>query len=168
MASKAIVACEGKSATLSEVDCQAWQDLFDSTGGSTTWVACTELRRDPCGCLAANGEVACGLVADASGVSQLRILSLGLQVNGLSGSLPPSLANMTALSDLQLEGNHIGLPGSQGLGGVLPPLPFAHYVGCGLEGNQWSCPLPDGAAEYCSAGQPLTCLDVDLVDAMFV
>merc|ERR1712113_361958 len=153
-------ACAGKSANLSEVDCRAWQDLFDATGGSTTWIACKTLRSDPCSCLAANGEVACGFISDDAGSEPvLRVVGLGLQVNGLSGSLPRSLANMTALTDLQLEGNHVGLPGSSGLGGLLPPLPFEQYVGCGLEGNQWACPLPPGAAEYCSAGQTLTCVE---------
>jgi len=152
-------ACTGKSANLSAVDCRAWQDLFDATGGTTSWIGCKTLRSDPCSCVAANGEVACGFIADDAGSQPaLRVVALGLQVNGLSGSLPRSLANMTALTDLQLEGNHVGLPGSSGLGGLLPPLPFEQYVGCGLEGNKWSCPLPAGAAEYCSAGQTLTCV----------
>ena len=64
---------------------------------------------------------------------------------------------MTHLSVLQIEGNHLERS-KPGLGGVLPRLPFHQYVGCGVEGNSWTCPLPPGAAEYCSQGQPLPCL----------
>ena len=64
------------------------------------------------------------------------------------------------LTDLQLEGNAARAPGDAGLGGVLPPgLPYEQYVGCGLEGNDWACPLPEGAVEHCSAGQPLECTE---------
>ena len=140
-------ACVGNSSSLVETDCAAWQELFDATQGNY-WDACTALRLDPCSCLAANGEVAC-----VGGF----IVTMGLQVNGLNGTLPASLAKMSKLTDLQLEGNYHGTPGSAGLGGVLPALPFQQYTGCGLEGNLWSCPLPEGAAEACSAGQPLTC-----------
>ena len=34
---------------------------------------------------------------------------------------------------------------AQGLGGVLPALPWERYTACGLEGNHWACPLPDPA-----------------------
>merc|ERR1712151_13689 len=101
---------------------------------------------------------------DNSSATTLHIVALGLQVNGLVGSLPSSLATMTALEDLQLEGNAL-VPGP-GLGGVLPALPFDRYVGCGLEGNAWTCPLPPGAAEYCSAGQPLTCSEGQAVSIL--
>jgi len=153
--------CNGTSAGLLTQDCNAWQDLFDSTSG-IAWVACTALRTDPCSCLAANGEVACGAELSADdGITPavLRIMGLGLQVNGLNGTLPSSLADMTALTDLQLEGNHVGLPGAGGLGGLLPSdLPFEQYVGCGLEGNTFICPLPPDAIKYCGSGQPLTCV----------
>ena len=46
---------------------------------------------------------------------------------------------------------------AQGLGGVLPALPWERYTACGLEGNHWACPLPDGAHEHCMGGEPLTC-----------
>lgn len=159
-------ACNGTSLGLVASDCNAWQDLFDATGGSTTWIGCKTLRTDPCSCTAANGEVACGAelsTDDGASPPVLRIMCLGLQVNGLTGTLPQSLADMTALTDLQLEGNHIGLPGSQGLGGTLPSnLPYQQYVGCGLEGNAWACPLPADAVKYCSAGQALTCVSQDI------
>ena len=40
---------------------------------------------------------------------------------------------------------------------MLPALPWERYTACGLEGNHWACPLPDGAHEHCMGGEPLTC-----------
>ena len=144
--------CEGTSVELSVADCEAWQDLFDGTMGGDSWVECGDKRLDPCSCLTQQGSVVCNEVAGAT-----RITALGLQYNGLNGTVPPSLANLTALAGLSLAMNHHGLPWSGGLGGVLPPLPFEQYTACGLEANRFSCPLPDGAAEACSAGQALVC-----------
>lgn len=146
--------CAGKSAGLHDDDCAAWHDVFDATGGNSTWKDCGDLRDDPCGCLNENGEVACATYYDGS----KRVVGLYLGANGLSGSLPASLAKMTAVTDLQLEGNGRRGPGTVGLGGVLPPLNFSQYFGCGLELNDFACPLPPGAKERCSAGQPMTCL----------
>jgi len=49
------VPCTGNSSALAVVDCRAWQDLFDATAGEQ-WDACTELRADPCSCLAATAR----------------------------------------------------------------------------------------------------------------
>ena len=135
--------CAGKSAGLDDDDCAAWHDVFDATGGNSTWKDCGDLRDDPCGCLNENGEVACATYYDGS----KRVVGLYLGANGLSGSLPASLAKMTAVTDLQLEGNGRRGPGTVGLGGVLPPLNFSQYFGCGLELNDFACPLPPGAKE---------------------
>ena len=75
-----------------------------------------------------------------------------------AGTIPTSLANLTGLIGLNLAANHHYLPFAGGLGGTLPPLPFGSYDACGLAGNQFTCPLPPGAAEHCSAGQPLGCI----------
>jgi len=159
------VVCSGKSLGMLQADCQAWQDLYDATGGNTTWIECATLRADPCSCVTDNGEVACGAELSADdGVTApaLRLVTLGLQVNGLSGALPESLAKMTALTDIQLAGNAINVPNAKRLGGKLPEsLPYDQYVGCGLEGNDWACPLPANAVKYCSAGQALTCVNAD-------
>jgi hypothetical protein len=42
--------CSGASAALDPKQCAAFQDLFDSTGGATTWSDCSDKRDDPCGC----------------------------------------------------------------------------------------------------------------------
>jgi hypothetical protein len=51
------------------------------------------------------------------------------------------------------------VPHAAGLGGALPALPFAQYVGCGLEGNAFDCPLPEAATTYCADGQPIGCVE---------
>lgn len=146
-------ACTGNSSALVESDCVAWQDLFDATGGATSWISCGELRLDPCACLTAQGQVVCG--SDGTHVT-----ALALQANGLVGSLPDSLAAMTHLTVLNVAGNYRSLPHTDGLGGLLPEgLLWEQYVGCGLEGNNFDCPLPKAALRYCSDGQPIGCTD---------
>ena len=107
-----------------------------------------DARNDPCGCLTQNGMVVC---------TQGHIVALGLQANGLSGTIPAELADLRYLDSLHLEGNH-AVPGrGTGLRGVLPELPFSSYTACGLEGGVFDCPLPEGANEFCSSGQELIC-----------
>ena len=80
-----------------------------------------------------------------------------MQGNALTGAIPASLTALSALVQLQLACNH--------LSGPVPGLPFHQFGGrggfCDLGGpqtacggprpNQYSCPLPPGAAQYCSA-----------------
>ena len=146
--------CVGESAGLDAADCAAWRDLYDASGGNASWTYCGEYRDDPCACLTFGGEIAC---ADRGG--QKRIVAVDLEYNGLVGTIPASLADMAYLAVLQIEGNHL-VRSRPGLGGALPALPFHQYVGCGVEGNAWTCPLPPGAAEFCSQGQPLSCVEV--------
>ena len=88
-------ACAGNSSSLVSADCEAWQDLFDATGGSSSWIACQDLRLDPCACLTNQGQVVCG--GDGS-----HLTAINLQANGLTGSLPASLAAMTELTLLNV------------------------------------------------------------------
>ena len=116
---------------------------------------CPRLIFSLCVCvcsLTQQGSVVCSEVD-----GQIRIFALGLQFNGLNGTLPESLSNLTALDGLNLAMNYHNLPWVGGLGGRLPKLPFRQYSSCGLEGNRFICPLPAGAAESCSQGQPLQC-----------
>ena len=46
------------SSDLSAAGCNAWVDLFDSTGG-TGWTYCSQYRLDPCACTGNNAAVAC-------------------------------------------------------------------------------------------------------------
>jgi hypothetical protein len=47
------------SANLPLEECEAWQDLFDATGGSG-WSNCKASRTDPCGCDMGVPWAACG------------------------------------------------------------------------------------------------------------
>jgi hypothetical protein len=41
--------CSHFSAEIPEVECKAWQAIYDSTGGEN-WKDCSDLRHDPCQC----------------------------------------------------------------------------------------------------------------------
>ena len=81
---------------------------------------------------------------------------LRLAGNQLSGTVPTSLAKLTGLTYLRLNDN-------PALGGKLPALNFAQYTSCcALAGDNFSCPLPPGAAScrggtYCVTQPPPTC-----------
>jgi len=78
---------------------------------------------------------------------------LDLELNALSGSVPASVASMASLLRLDLLGNK--------LHGALPELPWVQYTsGCWLGGNNFSCPLPPGAATNCTGygKSPPTCV----------
>ena len=153
--------CTGLSANLLLPQCLAWLEFFDATGGSK-WTACSGNRRNPCDC-------GCGCSSDGT---QITFLSLG-EV-GLHGTIPDSIGNMTALTEIVLTGNPLltgTIPASIGklkklanvrlfnnsLGGIVPPLPFAQYTSdCSMHGNKFSCPLPADAA-LCHDDGPMVC-----------
>jgi hypothetical protein len=62
---------------------------------------------------------------------------LGLYSNGLTGTIPSSLASMTNLNWLGLRGNK--------LNGTMPPLPFAQYTGACLLDHLDGCTEPKTA-----------------------
>ena len=74
-------------------------------------------------------------------------------LNALKGTIPQSIGQLTGLAGLELSNN--------ALNGTVPAMNFSRITeGCYLTDgggdlhNQFSCPLPPGAAEHCHG----TCL----------
>ena len=121
------------SGTLTASDCQAWIDLFDAAGGNK-WIHCSDKRLDPCSCTAGPKTVPpVDVVCDAQ---SSRMIGLSIGQNGLAGSLPASLGNLTKLTTLALEANS-GLAGSTlpEIFGRLTGLRSAYLYGNGLVGT---------------------------------
>ena len=103
-----------------------------------------------------NGNRLNGAIPESWG-SLTALKTVQMQGNALTGSIPASLTALKALVQLQLACNH--------LSGPVPGLPFRQFGGkrgfCDLGGpetscggsrsNQYTCPLPPGAAQNCSA-----------------
>ena len=130
---------------VSDTDCQAWKDLFDSTHGEN-WKSCSKDRLDPCSC----DRVSCAPNNDSTKMS---IESLVLQNRNLKGTLPPTLANLQYLVQFTVNGNS--------LSGFLPDLPWTRFTRntCILvdeqsdtceDENKFDCPLPAQAIAHCS------------------
>ncbi len=108
--------CTGDSLGLDVVDCDTWVDLYDALGGDKwprEWASgCSDLRLDPCGC---NSDwqkyVQCNPVRDYLRITEMYMLS-----PALSGSLPDSIGNFSALIALSLVNTNIqgSLPESIG------------------------------------------------------
>ena len=86
--------CTGASLSLLLSDCLAFQAFYDATGGPR-WTQCVDARADPCGCQDGN-RIDCENCTDTSTTS-LRITSLDMYENGLVGTLPAAVANLTRL-----------------------------------------------------------------------
>ena len=68
--------------------------------GGAKWAYCNDKRLDPCSCNpGTKAPVIVQVVCDAA-TSRMSSLSLGK--NGLAGSLPPSIGNLTKLNRLAL------------------------------------------------------------------
>eukprot|EP00039_Didymoeca_costata_P018656 m.334430 g.334430 ORF g.334430 m.334430 type:complete len:302 (+) comp17350_c1_seq1:134-1039(+) len=152
------VPCTGSSSKLETTDCNSWQDLYHATRGNS-WLH-TTVFTDPCSL--SYGEY--------SGVqcSGGNIVGIVLPANNLTGYLPTSLGNFTALQRLQVPYNWISgdIPSTlvtlakmttfdvtcNTMSGVVPHLPFQQYTEfCGISDhhctepyatNDWKCPLP--------------------------
>jgi hypothetical protein len=143
-------ACSGASADLLAAECNAWQDLYDSTDG-VNWNYCSINRLDPCGCGAVGASYGCAC-------SNGRITAMKLFNANLKGTLPKSLGELSQLATLDLRKNK--------LTGLIPNLPFSQYAdgsGCHLQtngkdvpiSNKFWCPLPPDT-DACQPGPP-TC-----------
>ena len=116
--------CSGSSLGLDVRDCDAWVDLYDAAGGADwpeTWRAgCPgeQLRTDPCGC---NGywqkNVKCSDKRDLKRITELYLLG-----SVVTGPVPPSLLNLTALVALSLVGTSLSGPVPPTLFDALPLL----------------------------------------------
>jgi hypothetical protein len=165
---KITVTCDGSSANLPAGQCQAWADLYDSTGGDS-WTGLCRTRTDPCSCsgnrwfsgvaesLCNDGNTAIvevelsnsrlvGTLPESMGAfADLEILSL--HTNSLSGSIPASAVAWTRLSSFKVDSNRFS-------GGPLPAIEFYQKGGRPINGqvlnsyvvtNTFSCPWPPGA-----------------------
>jgi Leucine-rich repeat (LRR) protein len=107
-----IMACTGTSASLPKVECAAWQDFFNSTGGnysssSTGWQHCQTNLLDPCSCTynfdgLDDDDSAQVASVTCSGTS---ITALSLDTLGITGPLPQSIGSLTALTQIKLDRN---------------------------------------------------------------
>eukprot|EP00936_MAST-01D_sp_MAST-1D-sp1_P000797 g797.t1 len=91
--------CLGSSTALPAAECAAWQEMFDSMGGSDWGVCKREIERsDPCFCSSSSQFVEC---------EGGHITKLHLPTNRLQGTIPSSIAALTRLESLVLAGNMI-------------------------------------------------------------
>jgi hypothetical protein len=162
-----VLPCTGNSTDLHAQDCEAWQDLYHSLGGSTT-----ELRSetDPCGeprgvhCV--NNRI--DLIDLSSGSFNLRgelpnsislmseLRTLWLWNASITGTIPHTLAYLPKLYQLRLDGNHMF--------GAVPNFKVDQFTNCTgqhycciltweqmgwPETNAFDCPLPSGMEADC-------------------
>ena len=121
--------CTGKSASLPQAECEAWQEFYDSTGGPGWSVFCNDKRDDPCSCTSGVGDPCKGGPSASAGRRLIEETSAGLPpwhepdagvccqnnhitqmafaLNNLTGPIPKSIKNMTELDNLSACGNKI-------------------------------------------------------------
>ena len=92
--------CTNSSANLAQPECDAWVELFDSTGGPA-WTNCRGNRFDPCGCEYGSWS---GVVCDDPGTT---LLKLKISPNGLVGTIPNTIVQLTNLQKLWLGNNQV-------------------------------------------------------------
>jgi len=85
------------------VDCGVWQEFFDN-GNGKSWVQCGDLRNDPCSCV--NSDFGDLISCNADG----HITQIMLFGNGVEGSLPRSIGNLSQLNNLNLWDNYAAGP----------------------------------------------------------
>lgn len=86
--------CIGSSEFLADADCQAWQAVYDATGGKG-WTACSELQLDPCSCHVSDPIAPKEVVCDGESISSLKLCD-----NNLSGTIPTQIGQLSSLRTL--------------------------------------------------------------------
>ena len=93
---------------LPPLEIAAWRDLHRSTNGSG-WTWCHANLVDPCSCnFTVQGVVqgvSCKPPMNTRNKEEQHITAINLPFNSLTGTLPPTLGALSALTSLQLEGN---------------------------------------------------------------
>ena len=97
--------CNGSSTNLAVADCNAWQDLYDATGGKY-WT--NAFRLDPCVELGRGAKCTDG-----------HIYFMDLGGLNLYGTLPDSLGDLSQLTHLNMYGGQPA-PTGGGLSGSIP------------------------------------------------
>jgi Leucine-rich repeat (LRR) protein len=152
-----IGACMGTSSYLMQTECGVWWELSSQPGWQQA-NPCANVgtdrdtqSQDPCAC---TGKVTCTDYHAGTHIAGLAFASEPAP-SFSNVTLPASLAGFSYLTELDFSGDLIG--------GALPELPFAQYMGkgvflggCMLDGNLFECPLPVGAKTRCKPSPP-TC-----------
>ena len=152
--------CVGNSSSLAPLECAAWQDLFDGIGLSKNKGGMAGTRREPCGSKQGGGG---GVICKDGHIIHIEVFPDQYPNHPHGGHLPDTLVHLTHLEHLVLF--------CHGLVGRVPPLNFSAISnGCAIHDpmgsrdcytengkifadhpNNFSCPLPPGAAEHCHA-----------------
>jgi hypothetical protein len=144
--------CTGKSASLSQSQCDAWQDLWRGTGGDTTWLYCNtnSFLLDPCSCsYTSPGGHGSGVTCSSTAITFLSLSSLGM-----TGTLPSSLSALTGLTYFHVACN--------ALTGQLPNLDYSSIVKggdghCYVGGPNSGFPCGSGQGAHTSGNTNLIC-----------
>jgi hypothetical protein len=115
-----VARCTGQSESLDALQCAAWQDLYDSTGGENWTQHCK--RADPCDCGA-------DYISCSGGISKIELAS-----NNLQGSIPTSIGRLTYLLELVLSYNKLTGTIPESIG-QLTTLSVANLLGNSLRGT---------------------------------
>ena len=145
LAGRAAAGCSGESSAIYDWECEAWQELFDATGGEN-WTQCSKLRDDPCACDGGEGDVCApglgqhdmryGVCCDAVADAGRGITRIVLHGANMTGELPDNLDRFSELVVFDVDHNRLTGKIPQ----KLPARLGAFYVG-GYT-NRLAGPLP--------------------------
>ena len=125
--------CSGSS-SLDPKQCEFFQELHDSTGGSK-WHGCNATRNDPCNCYD-EGRNLISYCVDGD------LVNLQLNSNNLRGTIPASIGAATNLKYLDLGDNNQPLGGRNRANALHGPIPASIGALTNLEllhlgGSDW-------------------------------
>jgi hypothetical protein len=158
-AEEALGTCVGNSSSLTPAECVAWQDLFDGIGLSKNKGGMAHTRHEPCGSTQGGGG---GVVCKDGHITHIQVFPDEYPLHPHGGHLPLSIVHLTHLEQFVIF--------CHGLVGPVPPMNFSAISNCAIHDpagsrdcftehgkifadhpNNFSCPLPPGAAEHCHA-----------------